>query len=148
MNNKLWTAIAMMAAMACGYALPRPTRPNWGLLDAVAAVQRRKPHFLITEPVPTMQWAQSGSVYVCRTPKTPEQIERLGKYPLRHEAGWEGIVCFRGTRDLDRTYVPWINEGGERCLDCGAFAVFGDAGMLREIRDILAAEGCPLPSSR
>jgi hypothetical protein len=44
-------------------------------------------------------------------------------------------------RRYPQLYVPSVSEGGERCLDYGDFAVFGDREVLQEVRTILAAEG-------
>ena len=147
LRSKACTPLILLAALACGYALPRPARHNGDLLEAVAAVQRHSPRFLISEPAPTLAWARSGSVYLCRNPKTAQEIESLSKDPRRYDPRWEGVVCFRGKLDPQQPYVPWICDGGPRCLDGGAFAVYGDPQLLHEIREILAAQGCPLWSA-
>jgi len=142
---KSWVrlAVASALALAAGYALPRPGRQTGDLLDAVAAVQRRSPRFLVSEPRPPATWARAGALYLCRTPKTAEDLDALSKYPGRADARWAGVVCFQGTdhpRQSD-LYLPGDSEGGDRCLHYGAFAVFGDPELLQEVQAILAAEG-------
>src|SRR5262245_45534029 len=144
---KYWVALALVSglALAAGYALPRPGRPGGDLLDAVAAVQRRSPRFLVSEPRPGANWARAGALYLCRTPRTAADVDGLGKQPGRPDPRWAGVVCFHGTVDPHRLHHPWLAEGGERCLHYGRFAVFGDPEELREVRAILAAEGFPPP---
>ena len=74
-------------------------------------------------------------------------MDGLSKHPGRPDPRWAGVVCFKGTADRHPAYVPWVAEGGDRCLDYGRFAVFGDPDMLREVRATLAAEGFPPPRS-
>src|SRR5262245_61845599 len=138
---KPWVALALVSAvaLAVGYALPRPRRGG-DLLDAVMGVQRRSPRFLISEPLPPANWAQTGALYLCRSPRSAEDVEALTLRPWRPER-WAGVVCFRGTTDPNQHYVPWVTEAGDRCLDYGAFSVFGDPEVLQEVRAILAAEG-------
>ncbi len=140
---KSWVALALVAvvAVAAGYALPRPQRRGGDMLDAVAAMQRRSPRFLVSECTPPANWVQTGSLYLCRTPRTAEDVQDLSKDPNRPDPRWAGVVCFKGTADPHQVYVPWVAEGGDRCLDYGAFAVFGDPEVLCEVRAILAAEG-------
>jgi hypothetical protein len=137
-------ALVCVLAVAAGYALPRPARRGGDLLDAVAAVQRRSPRFLISEPVPPANLVRTGALYLCRTPRTAQDVDGLSKHPSRPDPRWAGVVCFKGTADPDQLDVPWVSDGGDRCLDYGTFAVFGDPEMLREVRAILAAEGFQL----
>jgi hypothetical protein len=132
-------AVVFAVALAVGYALPR-SRTGGDLLDAVAAVQRDSPRFLISEPCPPANWARMGALYLCRAPRTAEQIDELSKYPW-DDRGWEGIVCFKGALDPRRSYDPWISEGGSHCVRYHSFAVFGDPGCLEEVCGILAAAG-------
>jgi hypothetical protein len=148
---KSWVALALVSvlALATGYTLPRPGRRGGDMLDAVAAVQRRSPQFLVSEPMPRApmpraNWVQSGTLYLCRTPRTPEELDGLSKFPSRPHPRWAGVVCFRGTAEPGQVYIPWVSEGGDRCLDYGDFAVFGDPEMLQEVGAILAAEGFQL----
>ncbi len=68
-------------------------------------------------------------------------MDGLSKHPWRPDPRWVGVVCFKATADPSEVYFPWVSEGGDRLLDYGDFAVFGDPEMLGEVRDILAAEG-------
>jgi hypothetical protein len=133
-------AVVSVLALLAGYALPRPTRQG-DLLDAVAAVQRRAPHFLISEPRPPAHWVQSGALYLCRTARTAAEVDGLSKVPECPDPGWSGVVCFKGMTDPQQLEVPWVSRGGDRCLDYGAFAVFGDPTLLQEVRAILDDEG-------
>jgi hypothetical protein len=125
-------------------------------MDAIAAVQRRSPRFLISEhpgvrvtgPIAPANWLQTGAIYLCRTPRTIQDVDGLSKYPDRPDPRWAGIVCFRGTADPRQAYVPWLAEGGDHCLHYGAFAVYGDPEVLDEVRVILAAAGFPPPRHR
>jgi hypothetical protein len=114
------------------------------MLDAIAAVQRRLPRFLISEPKPSGNWMRTGALYLCRAPKTAAELDGLSKYPWCSDPRWAGVVCFRGTRDSTHLYIPWVTEGGEQCLDYGDFAVFGDRDMVQEVRAILAEKGFQL----
>jgi hypothetical protein len=128
-------------SLALGLALPRPGRRPGDMLDAVAAVQRRSPLFLISEPMPHNGWARGGALYLCRTPRTADDLETLGKHPWSRGPGWAGVVCFKGTADRSITYVPGVSDGGDRCLVYSTFAVYGDPELLEEVRALLAAEG-------
>lgn len=131
--------VVFTVALAVGYALPR-SRNGGDLLDAVAAVQRQSPRFLVSEPCPPAEWARIGAVYLCRSPRTAEQVDELSKYS-RDDGGWDGIVCFKGTLDPRRGYDPWLSEGGSQCVKYPSFAVFGDPRCLDEVCAILAAAG-------
>jgi hypothetical protein len=111
------------------------------MMDAVAAVQRHSPRFMISEPRPCADWVHSGALYLCRKPRTVADVEGLSKDPERADACWAGVICFRGTPNTRQLLVPWVATGGDRCLDYGDFAVFGDRDLLREVRAILANEG-------
>jgi hypothetical protein len=140
---KLSIALALVAflALAAGYALPRPGRRGGDMMDAVAAVQRRSPRFLISEPNPAGNWVQIGAVYLCRAPRTAADVDGLIKDRWGHDPHWTGVICFQGTADPNQVAGPWAAEGGDCCLDYGAFAVFGDPEMLQEVQRILAAAG-------
>jgi hypothetical protein len=137
---KLWT-VALTSALAVGYVLPRPGSQDGDILDAVAAVQRHSPKFLISAPNPRANWANSGALYLCRTHKTAIEVESLPKDPRLTDSAWKGVVCFIGTDDPNLYDHPWISEGGDRCLRFGRFAVFGDADMLQEVHEILVSAG-------
>ena len=49
---KSWVALTLVCvlALATGFVLRRPPRRGGDLLDAAAAVQRRAPRFLVSEP--------------------------------------------------------------------------------------------------
>src|SRR5215211_9165063 len=132
--------LASLAGLGAGRALPRPGGGD--MLDAVAAVQRRAPHFFISERKPCARWARAGGVYLCREPRTLEEVETLLCKDRSHTGPrWAGVVCFRGTADPSFSYTPGASDGGEGCLNYGAFAVYGDPEMLREVREHLAAAG-------
>ncbi len=133
--------LAVAAVAGWGYAPQRPGQPGGDMLDAVAAVQRRAPRFLISEPVPLANWARGGALYLCRAPRTAADVDGLGKQPSLPDPRWAGVVCFRGTDDPSVFDVPWVSEGGDRCLRYPNFAVFGDPDMLKEVQALLAAEG-------
>src|SRR5262245_26644737 len=109
--------LVAVLALAAGYALPRPPARRGGdMLDAVAAVQRRSPHFLVSEPFPSANWLPSGTLYLCRTTRSAEDVERLSKDPRRADPRWAGVVCFKGTADPQQVgEVPWVARGGDRC---------------------------------
>jgi hypothetical protein len=111
------------------------------MLDAVAAVQRRSPRFLVSEPMPTANWVRSGTLYLCRTARTAVEVDGLSKHPQLPDPNWAGVVCFKGTADPSQFDIPWVSEGGDRCLKYGVFAIFGDPEVLQEVRAILEAEG-------
>lgn len=137
-----WAPLALtVLALVAGFALARLGRGGGDMLDAVAAVQRKSPRFLVTEPRPPVTWVQTGTVYLCRTPRTADEVEGLSKHPARPDPRWAGVVCFRGTDDPNLRDVPWISDGGDRCLDYGTFAVFGDPELLQEVRALLADAG-------
>jgi hypothetical protein len=131
-------ALVAGAALAVGHSLPRRAEREGDMLDAVAEVQRRAPLFLISEPHPVGNWTERGALYLCRSPKTVVEVERLSKWP-GGKFPWDGVVCFRGTSDPGVFFVPWVSEG--RCLHYGRFAVHGDPELLEEVRLLLAEAG-------
>jgi hypothetical protein len=144
LREKLSWCLAGLLALAAVYgwnASRQPGRRGGDMLDAVAAVQRRSPRFLVSEPVPRANWARGGALYLCRTPRTAAEVDDLGKQPSRPDPSWAGVVCFKGTGDPHELDFPWVSEGGDRCLLYPEFAVFGDPEMLNEVRAILSAEG-------
>jgi hypothetical protein len=135
-------ALVFILALAAGYALPRPGRGG-DMLDAVAAVQRRSPRFLVSEPLPPADWAQFGTLYLSRKAMTAAEADGLNKYPRQPDGRWAGVVCFRATADPRHVGFPGVAGSGHRRLDYGVFAVFGDPELLEEVQTILAAEGFP-----
>jgi hypothetical protein len=142
-HHKSWVHLVLVSAvgLATGYILPRPSRRGGDMLDAVAAVQRRAPRFVISEPAPGGTWARTGELYLCLSPKTVDQVDGLSKYPGRADHRWAGVVCFRGTADPNARYVPWVSEKGKHRHLYGRFAVFGDPEEMRKVQAILAEEG-------
>jgi hypothetical protein len=132
-------ALVFLVALSVGYALPRSR--DGDMMDAVAAVQRRSPWFLVSQPHPPANWVRRGAIYLCRTPRTAIEMDALSKYPWRPDPRWSGVVCFKGTVDPLRYYDGWLSEGGDHCLNYGVFAVFGDPEAVEEMQAILAAEG-------
>lgn len=150
-RGKAWGSAALLFALglAVGVVLPWPARPeaggrNYDLLDAVAAVQRRSPRFLVSEPLPETTWARTGTVYLCRQPRTVQEAETLNKFRLG-DPRWAGVLCFQGAADLPITW-PWAD--GDTFLNYGTFAVVGDPGELGEVRAILESEGFPSAPGR
>jgi hypothetical protein len=141
LKSRVSWAFLSVLALGAGYFLGRPASPVGDMLDAVAAVQRRSPRFLITEPVPPPNWVRGGALYLCRKPKTADDVDGLGRHPGRPDPRWAGVVCFKGTADPKQVYVPWVADGGDCRLQYGHFAVFGDPDLLQEVRAALAAEG-------
>src|SRR5262245_27285566 len=141
LKSRATAALGCVLALVAGFFLGRPGPRGRDMLDAVAAVQRRSPRFLVSEPRPRANWAQGGALYLCRSRRAVEDVDGLGKQPGQHDPGWAGVVCFKGTTDPNLIYHPWVMDGGDRCLRYRTFAVFGDPELLREVRLILAAEG-------
>lgn len=142
-SMKSWgfLGLSMALALAVGYLLPRPMRNHGDLLDAVAAIQRSSPHFLMSERLPPTNWVQAGILYLCTRPRSAEELDSLPKHAKAADPRWKGVVCFRGTSDPRPPYLPWVSEGGDGCLDYGQFTVYGDPQLLQEVRTILAAAG-------
>lgn len=133
-------AVLPLLALAVGYALPRPPRPG-DLLDAVAAVQRQAPLYLVSEGEPNATWARRGSVYLCRSPRGPEHIAEVSVPPWRADSRWDGIVCLKGTAAANTEYDPWLSDPHPECLHYTGFAVYGDPALMREVERLLAAAG-------
>ena len=149
LKSRVLLALVAVLGLLAGYALPRPTRRGGDMLDAVAAVQRRSPRFLVSEPMPTPNWARSGTLYLCRTPRAALDLDSLLPDPGQEAPRWAGVVCFRGTADPNRLDAPRVQEGRDRCLRYRDFEVFGDPEVLQEVRAILDAEGFrPVPGPR
>lgn len=147
-ERRPWALLGLaVLPVAAGFLLGRqaatgePSRQD--MLDAVVAVQRRSPLFLISGPYPGPRWPDSGHLYLCRSPQTVEDTERLVKYPRGCSLGrpWVGVVCIRGTADRDVVEHPWLTDGGDRCVRYGAFAVYGDPDLLRDVRAALDDAG-------
>ncbi|HEY1378091.1 MAG TPA: hypothetical protein VGF55_14920 [Gemmataceae bacterium] len=139
---KSWAPAALvLIAVVTGYVYARFEWRDGDLMDAVAAVQRHSPLFLVSEPRPTGSWVKHGCLYLSRTPRTAEAMELMSKYPARRDPRWAGVVCFRGTGDQAPAYVPWVDDGGDRCLQYDSFAVYGDPELLAEVRAALDREG-------
>jgi hypothetical protein len=148
LKSRIALAVVSVLMLGIGYALPRSERRGGDMLDAVAAVQRRAPRFLITERVPGGNWLRAGALYLSHRPKTPEAMEELSIDPNRADPNWTGVVCFRGTADPNVYLLPWVESGGNRCIEYGDFAVYGDPDVLHEVRHILASEGFRPPRER
>src|SRR5262249_10997833 len=114
---------ALLLGRAAGYALPRRARRGGDLLDAAGRVQRRRPLFLVSEPLPQPNWFRQGALYLCRSPRDARDLDLLSRRP---GPGWAGVVCLRGTTSPSQSYMPWVSDGGAGCLRYGAFAAYGD----------------------
>ena len=140
---RFWCLLALAAtlSLAAGYALPRPAKRGGDMLDAVAAVQRRCPLFLVTECGCPPGWVTEGGIYLSRTRKTTDDVEDLVKDPHGYDDRWQGIVYFKACAHRDRVYLFIRSGAGDRLLDYGDFVVYGDPELLREVRPILASAG-------
>jgi hypothetical protein len=138
-----WFLLGLVSAvsLAAGYALPRPAKKGGDMLDAVAAVQRRDPLCLIAERGRPYSWVAEGGIYLSRTSKTPQDVEELVKDPASYNDGWQGVVYFKACAQRDEVIVSFLPGAGDRVLDYGGFAVYGDPELLQEVRSILAEQG-------
>ena len=139
---KSWAPAALvLIAVVTGYVYARFEGRDGDMMDAVAAVQRHSPHFLVSEPQPMPDWVKDGCLYLSRTPRTAQAMDLMSKYPAQRDSSWAGVVCFRGTACPTAVYVPWVADGGDLCLQYGSFAVYGDPELLAEVRAALDREG-------
>jgi hypothetical protein len=129
-------------SLAAGYALPRPAKQTGGdMLDAVAAVQRHTPLFLVTERGCPPNWGTEGGIYLSRTSKSPDDVEDLVKLPRGYDQRWHGVVYFKACVHRDRVDFPILSGPRERVLDYGNFAVYGDPELILEVAPILESAG-------
>jgi hypothetical protein len=126
---------------AIGHALPRPVKKGGDLLDAVAAVQRHRPLFLIPERGLPYSWAAAGGIYLSSTGKTPEEVEQLVKDPRSYDDRWSGVVYFKACGPREDIVSFMLPDAGDLYLDYGGFAVYGDPALLQEVRVVLADQG-------
>jgi hypothetical protein len=141
---RLWFLLGLVSALSlvAGYALPHPAKKTDGdMLDAVAAVQRRSPLFLITERGCPPSWVTEGGVFLSRTGKTTDDVEDLDKQPRGYDDRWRGVVYFKACAHRGRVDLPLLSGPRERLLDYGDFAVYGDPELLQEVRAILEGAG-------
>jgi hypothetical protein len=139
-----WFLLGLVSAMSltAGYALPRPApRAGGDMLDAVAAVQRHSPLFLMTERGCPPSWVTDGGIYLSRSGKSSDDVEDLVKHPNGYDDRWHGVVYFKGCAHRDRVALPFLSGPPERVLDYGDFAVYGDPDLLREVRSTLEGAG-------
>src|SRR5262245_29817429 len=122
-KSRATIALGCVLALAAGFFLGPPGSGDRDMLDAVAAVQRRSPRFLVSEPVPPANWARGGALYLCRRPRAAHEVDGLGKHPWHPDPRWAGVVCFKGTTDPNQRYDPWVADGGDGRLHYGTFAV-------------------------
>ena len=129
-------------SLAAGYALPRPAKQTGGdMLDAVAAVQRHTPLFLVTERGCPPNWGTEGGIYLSRTSKSQDELENLTTDPDGPDSRWHGVVYFKAWAHRDRVEYFFLSGPRDRVLDYGGFAVYGDPELIQEVRSILASEG-------
>jgi hypothetical protein len=129
-------------SLVAGYALPHPAKkPGGDMLDAVAAVQRRSPLFLMTERGCPPSWVTEGGIFLSRTGKTTDDVEDLDKQPRGYDDRWRGVVYFKAYAHRGRVDLPLLSGPRERLLDYGDFAVYGDPELIQVVRSILASEG-------
>lgn len=136
-------ALFIVLGVTGGYVLSL-TPIEHDMLDAVAVVQRNSPRFVVSDPIPGANWAKSGSLYLCRTPRTAEELDGLNKGVGGDDPRWEGILCFKGI-DNTTLYVPWVSEAGPDCVHYRSFAIWGDPAEVKEVQALLAAEGIEPP---
>jgi hypothetical protein len=139
-----WFLLGLVSALSltAGYALPRPAKRTGGdVLDAVSAVQRQAPLFLMTERGCPPSWVTDGGIYLSRTNKSADDVEDLVKPPQGFDDRWHGVVYFKACAHRDRADFPMLSGPRERILDYGDFAVYGDPELLQEVRPILESAG-------
>jgi hypothetical protein len=140
--------IGILAASSVLRPAPRHHQ-DFDMLDAVAAVQRRSPRFVISEPLPGPDWSQDGILYWCNKPRTLEDLNQFISASAQSvgDPRWNGVVCFKGIRHQPPAHTPGV-DGNSRCLRYSTFAAYGDDEMLQEVKDILAAAGFRLAPVR
>jgi hypothetical protein len=140
-----WCLLVLVAAasLTAGYVLPRPRPPKKGadMLDAVAAVLRRRPLHLAGEPAAPYSWEGDGGVYLSRTYKTSKELDYLIKDAGHYDDGWKGVVYFKVCSGRGSVVYPFLPADGEHALDYGEFAVYGDPELVQEVRVVLADQG-------
>ena len=140
---KWWSLVALISAVcvATGYMLHRSERRGGDVLDAVAAVQRRSPLYLVPERGRPSNWATDGGFYLSQTSQTPEELDRLVKDPRSYNERWHGIVYFKACAGRVPHFLSFLPGPEDKVLDYGGFAVYGDPEMVQTVRSILANEG-------
>jgi hypothetical protein len=111
------------------------------MLDAVAAVQRRCPLFLMPQRGRPHCWVTDGGIYLSRTSKSQDELENLTTDPDGPDSCWHGVVYFKAWVHRDRVEYYFLSGPRDRVLDYGAFVVYGDPELIQEVRAILASEG-------
>jgi hypothetical protein len=134
-------------SLAAGYVLPRPAKKGGDMLDAVAAVQRRCRLYVTAERGQSDNWVPEGGVYLSRTSRTPEELDRLLKDSRTYDEHWDGVVYFKGCGRHRQRVLPFLPAPADRALDYRDFGVYGDPALLKEVRSILAQEGF-MPSAQ
>jgi hypothetical protein len=118
------------------------TRTGGGdMLDAVAAVLRHSPLFLMPERGCPRNWVTEGGIYLSRTGKTPDKVEALVKDPRYYDDRWHGVVYFKAYADRDRVALYFLAGAGDRILDYSDFVVYGDPELLRVLHSVLKGAG-------
>jgi hypothetical protein len=140
---RLWFVVPVVSALslAAGYAVPRPEKKGGDMLDAVAAVQRRCPLFLMAERGCPPNWLTKGGIYLSRTSKSQDDVENLTTDPHGTDGRWRGVAYFKAWAQRDRVEYFFLSGPRDRVLDYGDFVVYGDPELLQEVRSILAADG-------
>jgi hypothetical protein len=140
---RVWCLLTLVAALslAAGYALPHAAKKGGDMLDAVAAVQRHSPLFLMPERGCPSSWVREGGIYLSRKGKTADDVEDLVKDPRGYDQRWQGVVYFKACAHHDRVSLFLLSGAGDRLLDYGDFVIYGDPELLREVRSILESAG-------
>jgi hypothetical protein len=141
---KFWFLLALVAVvcLVAWYVAPRRPKEGGDILDAVVAVQRRCTLIAIAEPAPnTTDWVTEGGIYLSRDYKTPQELDRLDKYPQLYDNRWDGVLYFKARGARRDTHLPFLPAPADRALDYGDFAVYGDPELLKDARRILAEAG-------
>jgi hypothetical protein len=134
-------AFVSVVCLAVGYVVHHPEKRGGDILDAMAAVQRHCPLYLIPERGRPSNWATDGGFYLCETSQRPKEMDRLIKDPRSYNERWHGIVYFKACGRRSPLYLPFVPGPDDHTLDCGGFMVYGDPELVRTVRSILADEG-------
>jgi hypothetical protein len=150
-HTKLRVLATALGALlfAAGYALHRQEDRGGDMLDAVAAVQRQMPMFLIGEKSPPRAaWLHEGGIYLSRARLSYEEVEGLPRDPRHRDGRWDGVVFFKARTVLPNGGLPLVDIWEGQCLDYGDFGVYGDPALLHQVQEILTREGFKATEAR
>jgi hypothetical protein len=140
---KSWNLLGLISVvcLTVGYVLHHPEKKGGDILDALAAVERGYSLYLVPERGQPPNRATEGGFYLCRTSKTPEELDRLIKDPRDYNERWQGIVYFKACARRHRLFLPFLPGPDDKVLDYGGFAVYGDPELIQIVCSILTDEG-------